>query len=274
VTSHETAPPVVCVFAGLDPTGGAGLLADAATLTALGAHAAGIATLLSGQDLEGVRWWQPVSAQELRAQATPLLRALPIRAWKIGAVGSAANAAAIAELLDQTELPVVLDPVLASERGDALGDEEMLAALRRDLVPLATIVTPNAGEARRLAGLPATASLDDAAAALLAAGTRAVLITGEHEVGGSAKGGDLTDRLWRREDARPLTWHVPKLPYAVHGSGCLFATAIAARFAFGMELLPALEQARAVSRRAWAGAWIAGRGQRLPARPMLPHERT
>jgi hydroxymethylpyrimidine/phosphomethylpyrimidine kinase len=253
----------VLSFAGLDPTGGAGLLGDVATLTALGVHAAGVITLVSAQDLEGVQWWRALLPGELRSQAGPLLRGLPIRAVKVGAVGTAANAAAIAELVGQLPgAPVIVDPVLSSERGDAIGHAQLAIGLRNKLLARATLVTPNADEAYRLAGLQPHVPLEEVAAVLLRSGARAVLVTGV------AADNDVLDCLWQRDDAKPIAWRTPRLPYAVHGSGCLLASAIAAGMAHGLGLVPAIERAREYSARTWNGAWSAGRGQRLPLRTL------
>jgi hydroxymethylpyrimidine/phosphomethylpyrimidine kinase len=190
-----------------------------------------------------------------------LLRGLPIRAVKVGAVGTAANAAAIAEMSGQLPgAPVVFDPVMASERGDALGHAQLAIALRNKLLSRTTLVTPNVEEAYKLAGLPATVALEEVASALIRTGARAVLVTGV------VSGDEVLDCLWQRDEARSMAWRSQRLPYAVHGSGCLLSSAIAAGLAHGLALVPAIERAREYSIRAWQGAWSAGRGQRLPAR--------
>lgn len=263
MTVDAVKPPVVWVFAGLDPTGGAGLLADTATLTALGAHAAGIATLLSGQDSHGIRWWQPLPAEQVRDQALPLRTDLPPVAVKIGAVGTATNARAIAVLLDSLpNVPVVLDPVMASERGDPLAQDELLATLRAELLPRATLITPNHPEACRLTGLPADAASGDLAAALLETGANAVLLTGGHI---ADTNGQVVDTLYQRRET-PRRWHAPRQPYAVHGGGCLLASAIAAHLAHGLPLPDAVAQGLVYSAAAWASAWQPADGQHLPGR--------
>ena len=266
MTGHPAVrPPVVWVFAGLDPTGGAGVLADTATLTSLGVHAAGIVTLLSGQDSHGIHGWQPLSAEQVRDQALPMRNDLPPAAVKIGAVGTAANARAIAELLDELpNVPLVLDPVLASERGDPLAQDALLTALRDELLPRATLTTPNRPEACRLAGLPLDCASADLVAALLDTGASAVLLTGGHAP--SHDGGQVVDLLYRRGD-EPLRWTGHRHPYAVHGGGCLLASAITAQLAHGLPLPVAVAQGRAYSATAWAKAWQPADGQHLAGRP-------
>ena len=265
MTVQAAKPPVVWVFAGLDPTGGAGLLADTATLTALGAHPAGIATLLSGQDSHGIHWWQPLPAEQVRDQALPLRSDLPPAVVKIGAVGTVANAHAIAALLDGLpNVPVVLDPVLASERGDPLAQDELIVALRTQLLPRATLVTPNHPEACRLAGLPPDSAPSELAAALLETGVKAVLLTGGHLPGADDE--QVIDTLYQHGKA-PLSWSGPRHPYALHGGGCLLASAIAAQLAHDLPLPDAVAQGRTYSAAAWATAWQPADGQRLAGRP-------
>ncbi len=141
----------VLVFAGFDPSGGAGVQADAQAVTALGAHPLSVVTVLTVQDNDRVFAIHPVSATFLRQQAAALLDKFEIAAVKIGIIGDRANAEAIAEIvrslrLRQPDLPVVLDPVLASGNGDALATENAVQMLA-PLLTLATVVTPNLPEA-------------------------------------------------------------------------------------------------------------------------------
>jgi hydroxymethylpyrimidine/phosphomethylpyrimidine kinase len=150
--SVQMPPPMVLSFAASDPSGGAGLQADLMTASALGCHALSVTTALTVQDSVGVASILAIDADWVEDQARTLLEDMPVAAFKIGLLGSAENMLIIAEILaDYPLLPVVLDPVLASGRGDELADEEMIATLREVLLPLTTILTPNSLEARRLA---------------------------------------------------------------------------------------------------------------------------
>jgi len=168
------APPNVLAIAASDPTGGAGLQADILTLASLGCHPLSVLTAYTVQDTRGVAALHAVPAADLVAQARCVLADAPVLAIKIGVVGSAANAQAIAELLaEHPQVPVVLDPVLASARGDELAAADVIEALAATIVPQSTVVTPNSIEARRLGG----------AGRLLELGCDYVLVTGTHEAG-------------------------------------------------------------------------------------------
>lgn len=243
-----SAPPNVLVIAASDPTGGAGLQADVLTLASLACHPLSVLTAYTVQDTHGVTALHGVQAAHIAEQARCVLADAPVRAIKIGVLGSAAAAEAVAALLRaHPRVPVVLDPVLASARGDALGDAR---ALRELLVPLATVVTPNSEEARALGG----------AEALLALGCAYVLVTGTHE-----PGDDVVNTLYGaggvvREDR----W--PRLPGSYHGSGCTLASAIAARLAHGDPVADAVRVAQDYTWCALERGYRPGGGQFVPDR--------
>lgn len=243
-----SAPPNVLVIAASDPTGGAGLQADVLTLASLACHPLSVLTAYTVQDTHGVAALHGVQAAHIAEQARCVLADAPVRAIKIGVLGSAAAAEAVAALLRaHPRVPVVLDPVLASARGDALGDAR---ALRELLVPLATVVTPNSEEARALGG----------AEALLALGCAYVLVTGTHE-----PGDDVVNTLYGaggvvREDR----W--PRLPGSYHGSGCTLASAIAARLAHGDPVADAVRAAQDYTWCALERGYRPGGGQFVPDR--------
>lgn len=242
------APPNVLAIAASDPTGGAGLQADILTLASLGCHALSVLTAYTVQDTHGVAALHAVDAAHVAEQARCVLADAPALAIKIGVVGSAANARAIAALLDaHPGIPVVLDPVLAAARGDALGDERTLREL---LLPRATVATPNSIEARALGG----------AAAMLACGCKYVLVTGTHE-----PGDDVVNVLHGAAGVlREDRW--PRLPGTYHGSGCTLASAIAARLAHGDALEEAVRHAQDYTWCALERGYRPGAGQQVPDR--------
>ena len=245
--------PCVLVFAGLDPGGGAGLAADILAIAAQGAHALPVATALTCQDNNRVFEAHPVDAGLVARQAAPLIAAFDIRAVKLGIPGNAANAAAIAEIIRglrarQPDLPVVLDPVLASGHGDALGQGSASAALS-ELLRLATIVLPN---------LPERAALD-------APGTVQMLVTGGHAPG------DTVINRWLQDGQMLREWHWPRLPASYHGSGCTLAAALAGRLALGESMAIALGQAQAYTHATLAQSFAIAPGQRIPRRLCQPH---
>jgi len=244
-------PPIVLTFAASDPTGGAGLQADVLTLAARGCHPLSVLTALTVQDTRGVESLHAVEAARVTEQARCLLADFKVAAFKLGVPGSAQNIGAIAHILAQhPKTPVVVDPVLASGRGDALSSDDAIAALKEKIFPLATVATPNSLEAKRLGGVDA----------LLALGCRYVLVTGTHEAGA-----DVVNRL---HDSRGLVredrW--PRLAGSYHGSGCTLASALAAALAKGMAMPEAVRDAQDYTWHALAAGFRPGAGQFIPQR--------
>lgn len=257
----RSARAAVLVFAGHDPSGGAGIAADIVAIAAQGAHALTVITALTVQDNDRVYAVLPVDAALVRQQARALMDKMPIAAVKIGIPGSVANGAAIAELIlelrrAQPALPVVLDPVLASGHGDALSHDDARLALA-PLLPLVTLLVPNLPEARVLGG--AAATLAQQAAHLQALGCEHVLITGGHGEG------DWVVNRWYGPQAAHV-WRLPRLSGAFHGSGCTLASAVAARLAQGDPMPLALGSALAYCHQALATAYPVAEGQLMPRR--------
>lgn len=227
--------PVVLAIAGTDPSGGAGVLADARAIAAHGAHACAVVAAVTAQSTREVRTVRAVPAALLRQQLDTLLEDVAVDAVKVGLLGSVANVRVVAEALAPLALPVVLDPVLRATAGRTLTDPEAMDAIRALLLPLAAVATPNAMEAGALLASPAPATPDDAGAsarALVALGARAALVTGGHVDEGAA---ECVDVLATAEAMHEL--RVRRVPEAVvRGTGCLLSSAIAARLARGESL--------------------------------------
>jgi hydroxymethylpyrimidine/phosphomethylpyrimidine kinase len=252
-------PPMVLTFAASDPTGGAGLQADILTLAALACHPLSVVTGLTAQDTSGVARLWTVDADCVREQARHLLNDVAASAFKAGVLGSAANVRAVAEVVAaHAAVPFVVDPVLASGRGDPLAAEDALEALRELLLPHTTVLTPNSIEARRLAA-PDT-DLAVCARRLIDEGCEYVLITGTHEAGAEVINTMYDESGVVREDR----W--PRLPGSYHGSGCTLASAIAARLAHGAQPADAAREAQDFTWRALAAGFKPGRGQFIPLR--------
>jgi hydroxymethylpyrimidine/phosphomethylpyrimidine kinase len=246
--------PSVLVFAGLDPSGGAGISADIEAIAAQGAHALPVVTALTVQDNNRVHEVAPVDAALIARQAHALAASIAISAVKIGIPGNRANAEEIARIVlalrkTKPALPVVLDPVLASGHGDALGRGNALAALQ-PLLEVATVLVPN---------LPEAAALGELAC-------EHVLVTGGHCEG------DAVVNRWRNPDGE-RAWSWPRLPGEFHGSGCTLASAIAGRLALGETMADALAGAQAYTHATLAQSYAIGAGQRIPQRhPTLSKE--
>ncbi len=250
----------VLVFAGLDPSGGAGIQADIQAIGAAGAHPLPIVTALTVQDNQHVHAVHPVEPSVLREQARVLIeQGTRIDAVKIGIVGSAANARVIADVIIglrsvDAQLPVVLDPVLASGHGDVLtrGDAvQALAPLRK----LATLLTPNLPEAHALCGVDEL----EAQAGVLLREAPHVLIKGGHGVGDS-----VVNAWFCEHGLRSSEW--PRLPGEYHGSGCTLASAIAARLAQRMSMEAALDAAQQYTQHCLEQAFSIADGQMIPDR--------
>jgi len=258
-------PPIVLVFAASDPSGGAGLQADIMTLSSMGCHPLSVVTAVTIQDTTGVDAVSPIDAEWVADQARCVLEDMPVAAFKIGVLGSVETIAAIAEVVsDYPEIPLVLDPVLASGRGDELASEEMVAALRELLVPQTTIITPNSLEARRLA-IDETNDEDDpdlaeCARRLVASGCEYVLVTGTHE-----NTPQVVNTLYGQEGVlRSDSWQ--RLPGSYHGSGCTLASAIAATIANGLAIGDAVKDAQEYTWQTLKAAFRPGMGQQIPDR--------
>ena len=239
--------PAVLVFAGLDPSGGAGISADIEAIGAQGAHALPIVTALTVQDNNRVHEVAPVDSALIVRQARALIASVAIRAVKIGIPGNRANAEAIAGLIAQLRrdfpgLPVVLDPVLASGLGDPLSRGNALEALA-PLLEVTTVLVPNLPEAQ----------------ALGATGCQHVLVTGGH-----ASGAEIINR-WHYA-GRVREWGWPRLAGEFHGSGCTLAAAIAGRLALGEPVEEALDRAQRYCAHTLAAAYAIAPGQRIPQR--------
>lgn len=257
--------PAVLVFAGTDPTGGAGLQADVLTLSSLGCHPLSVVTAVTVQDTVGVDDYLPIDPEWIADQARGVLEDMPVAAIKIGMIGSVEAVAAIAEVVsDYPDIPLVLDPVLSSGRGDPLASEELLEAMRDLLLPQTTVLTPNSIEARRLAEDPDEETddpeLSECARRLLDLGCEYVLITGAHE-----QGSQVSNALYNtRGVVHRLNWE--RLPGSYHGSGCTLASALAAMLALGQDVAEAAREAQEYTWQTLKNAYRPGMGQYIPDR--------
>ncbi|RJF99576.1 bifunctional hydroxymethylpyrimidine kinase/phosphomethylpyrimidine kinase [Noviherbaspirillum saxi] len=252
--------PSVLVFAGSDPSSGAGVQADIQAIAALGAHPLSVITALTVQDNDRVYQVQAVSAQLVQRQAQVLIEKIDVAAVKIGIVGNRANAEAIAETIKllrerKPDLHVVLDPVLASGHGDTLSQDNPLQAMAM-LLPLATIITPNLPEAEVLCGGERRI---EAQADKLLFQCPNVLIKGGH-----GQEPDVVNRWYSHGGQHTWTW--PRLNGHFHGSGCTLASAIAALLALGKPMSEALESAQAYCQHALISSYAIADGQRIPDR--------
>lgn len=239
-----------CVLAlgGLDPGGGAGILADARAVIGGGAFPCAVATVTTVQSTRGLVRALPVAPRIWLAQARRVLADQNVRAIKIGALGTAENVRAAARLVAAHRLPVVVDPVMLPSRGRGrLLDRGALEAMRRHLVPRATLITPNAAEAEALTGYRARDLREayGAGEALLEMGAQAALVKGGH-----LESKDAVDVLVLGSGAVGLPARRLRMRRPIHGTGCTLASLVAAQLALGQDVLPAVREAKRVHR-AW-----------------------
>lgn len=261
-------PPLVLTFAATDPSGGAGLQADLLTLASIGCHPLSVVTAITVQDSVGVDNVLAFDAEWVDDQARTILEDMQVAAFKLGMLGSVENVAVIAEIVaDYPDIPLLIDPILASGRGDQLASDDMQDAMSELLFPQATLITPNSLEARRLAlnddegdEEEDAALLATCAARLLALGSEFVLITGTHE-----RGPQVINTLYGPEGyARAYSWE--RLPGSYHGSGCTLTSAIAACMAHGLSLEDAVAEAQEYTWQTLKAGFRPGMGQYIPDR--------
>lgn len=243
VVSQQARPAaVVLSIAGSDSSGGAGIQADIKTGAAFGVFVATAITAITAQNPGGVTGIYPVTAGQLRAQIDAVLSGLPVAAIKIGMLANIELAETLVQVLEGTQLPVVLDPVMGATSGSSLMTEQGVTAFFRErLMPLATLTTPNVAEAARLLGqAPATRydDLERQAQALFQLSGRAVLLKG-----GDAELPLAVDYLATAHGLAPFS--APRQATShTHGGGCTLATAIAAGLAQGLRLEQAVAAAK------------------------------
>lgn len=228
--------PTVLCFSGLDPSGGAGLQADIEAIGQSGAHAAIACTALTIQNSQQVFGFQATSKQLLLAQAHAVVQDLPIRCVKSGMLGTTDNIQALAEfLVEHPKYQYVLDPVLVANSGGSLGDQATLVDAFQQLIPLATIITPNTVELRALTGQH---DIDLATQKLFEMGAKAVLVKGGHEDTPEY----IRNALYIDNELISETT-CARLEGEYHGSGCSLASYIAGRLAQGDNIQQAVNHA-------------------------------
>ncbi len=235
--------PNVLSIAGIDPSGGAGLLADLKTFSALGAYGTGVVAALTAQNTQGVTGLHPVPAAFIAQQIDTLFADVRIDAVKLGMLGQAEVVTTVAAALRRHDVRrLVLDPVMISTSGHRLLTPEAIDALRRELVPLAEIITPNLPEAEALLNCPPLLSLADmrvAARALHQLGPRLVVLKGGH-LDGAESVDIIDDGLSQVELTAPRI-----VTKNTHGTGCTLSAAIAALLPRHDHPLDAIRAAKA-----------------------------
>lgn len=242
MTASERTTAIAVTIAGSDSGGGAGIQADLKTFSALGVYGASVVTALTAQNTLGVQAIHDVPPDFIAAQIDSVFSDLAVGATKIGMLSQAAVIEAVAEGLDRHGVrTVVLDPVMVATSGDRLLNPDAVSALRRLLIPRASLVTPNLLEAAALLDQPVAVTEDDMLAqgrALIARGAKAVLVKGGHGTGETSTDLLVTPEGRVRLEARRIATR------NTHGTGCTLSSAVAAGLAKGFPLGQAVSEAK------------------------------
>ena len=251
-------PKVLC-FSGLDPTGGAGLQADIETLFSIGCHCTPIATALTVQNTQNAISSQATEAALLVQQARTILEDIAVQCFKIGLLGSVEAVEVLHTIIkDYSNIPVVLDPIAYAGGGYEFSGDEVIEAIRKLLVPLSTVLTPNTEEIRQLA--PTADSLEACANELLDQGCEHSLLTGTHTQTTSV----VNKWFSTHQDVTIFKW--PRLQDVYHGSGCTLAAAIAGYLAHKLNMHDAIQQAQRFTWESLRHGSRMGFGQHMPNR--------
>lgn len=230
-------PPRILSIAGSDSSGGAGIQADIKTITMLGGFAMTAITAVTAQNTLGVTMVEALSPAMVAAQIDACVSDIGVDAVKIGMLGSPEIAAVVAERLERLSVPIVFDPVMIATSGSVLADAATIAGFER-LMRIATLTTPNVPELQALGGPDGMAS-------------RGVTYLAK---GGDADGPTVEDVL-AMPGTKPLIWSAPRIMTRhTHGTGCTLSSAIATGLGAGLDLVAAIEQARAFVRAALGAA--------------------
>ncbi len=259
----EKPPPKVCLsIAGLDPSGGAGILTDVKTFMAFGCYGAAAVTSVTFQNTVGVFGAEHQSAESVRRQVEPIFDDLTVDAVKTGMLPTEEVIIETARMMRSYGVEkLVVDPVVRSTSGFDLIDNAALRAMVEHLFPLASVVTPNLPEAERLTGIAIETVEDivECARIIRSFGVQNVLIKGGHFDGAKGEARRATDHLFIGEDHIAIDGEYHKTT-ATHGTGCTMAAAITANLALGEELLKAVEIAKVFVNNAIRNAPMIGKG--------------
>lgn len=254
----DTPRPCCLTIAGSDSGGNAGIQADLRAFHAYGVHGCTVFTALTAQNPHGVSAVLPVPSDFVAAQLDAVIGTYAINAIKTGMMPGVATVRTVAERIAPLDgVAKVVDPVMVATSGARLADDGCVAAMKAELLPLATLVTPNIPEASVLAGvgIACRADAEEAARRIHGAFGCAVLVKGGHAVGDI---GPAEDALFDGREFRRLSLPPVERPVSTHGTGCTLSAAIAAALATGRSLADAVAYAKAYVRCAIADSYLVG----------------
>lgn len=234
--------PVACTIAGSDSGGGAGIQADIKSMQANGVFAASVLTAITAQNTQTVTEAVNLPVPIIQAQFRAVTEDIPVAAFKTGMLSSSDIISAVSSMLiDHTDIPLVVDPVMISKSGFSLLADDAVDVLIFELLPLATVCTPNAQEAERLTGrsIQSVLEAEEAARHIHGMGPAAVLVKGGHLEDET----DAVDVLFDGEAVHLFRSERFETPHT-HGTGCTYASAIAANLARGVDLYESIDRAK------------------------------
>ena len=232
--------PRAMTIAGSDSGGGAGIQADLKTFAALGVYGTSVVTAVTAQNTVGVTSTHEIPVEMVAAQIEAVISDIGVDAVKTGMLSSRATIETVAREMNHFRVDrLVIDPVMVAKSGDRLLNEDAVEALRRSLLPTATVITPNISEAETLAGMTIASGEDARRAAerIVSMGAKSVVVKGGHLPG------PAVDLFYDGREFREFS--APRIETKnTHGTGCTFASAIAAELAKGTELVDAVAAAK------------------------------
>ncbi len=256
--------PKALTIAGSDSGGGAGIQADLKTFSALGVYGSSVIAAVTAQNTKAVTAIFPMSAESVMIQLTTVLEDIPFDAIKTGMLANEEIVKAVVSVLrDHPSIPLVVDPVMLAKSGDSLLSEDAVKCVREELLPLATVLTPNIPEAEVLTGRVFSKELDylQAARSLRDLGAKYVIIKGGHRPrNSSGNNSEVIDLFFDGVDFEEIRGPWVNTPHT-HGTGCTFASAIAAFLAKGFKPLEAAREARNYLTGALQRAYAVGGGK-------------
>ena len=249
-------------IAGSDSIGGAGLEVDIKAMASVGVHACAVVTAVTAQNTAAVERIYPIPADMIQAQLDAVLKDVDIKAIKTGMLYNAETVGIVADTLEDHEMPLIIDPVMVAGVGDSLASSDLTRAIKRKLIPLCELITPNRHEAEILADMPIRTE-DDATLAceLIGKEGSSVLLKGGH-----MSGSNVIDYFYLSSEITEIT--NPRLERAGHGGGCTLSSYITAHMAKGIDIVNAVMKSRELIQESIGSMYIIGHGDKC-VNPMV-----
>ncbi len=249
-------------IAGSDSVGGAGVEADIKAMGSVGVHACAVITAVTAQNTTAVERIYPIPEDMVQDQLEAVLKDVDIKAIKTGMLYSAEIVETVADILEDHEMPLIIDPVMVAGVGDSLATSDLARAIKRDLMPLCELITPNRHEAEILAGMDIRTE-DDAmlACELIGKEGSSVLLKGGH-----MSGHNVIDYFYLSSEINKLEY--PRLERAGHGGGCTLSSYITAHMAKGIDINNAVLKSRQLIQESIASMYVIGKGDKV-VNPMV-----